>query len=97
MEVKNRIDVLEPRYNDRVALIKADRVEQFNIIYFPKAKSMSGDYFMLGSDIKSYPTEQLKRKRDNSTYTVYAVPLDDLERIATPENEVKQNKQERIV
>lgn len=81
----NLIDIWTPRYKDRVVLIASYKVKENNKIVFTKAKHLAGhEYFMRGSQIRSYPIDS------NGKVKCYAVPLDDLEPLEYKEAVAKE-------
>lgn len=90
----NTIEIHEPRWHDNKVLIKDTNVSTHNKVIFTKANSLKGSqYYISGQVCRSYPKEQIPRKHGGGTFTVYAVDMDALEKIATPENE----RQRKIV
>jgi hypothetical protein len=84
----NTIEIWDARWHDRTVLINPIKVAAHNKIIFTKSKSLGGnEYYASGNAIKSYS------KESNGRIDCYVVPLDDLEKLATPEN----NKQRRLV
>lgn len=69
----HRIEVWEPRWHDRVALVGCHHVRPgLNVIVFPKTKTMPGEYPMDGTKLRSYPVGT------NGVIRCYEVPLADL-------------------
>jgi hypothetical protein len=68
------IEIWEPRWKDRTALIAKYKVTQgVNEIVFTKAKCLKGKVFTIeGSEIAKYPIES------NGTIPCYAVPMERL-------------------
>lgn len=70
----NAFVILEPRYRDKVVLLKKKRVGQHNKITFTQAPSMGTEpYYASGAMIKKCKLDS------NGTIPCYAVPLDKLE------------------
>lgn len=69
------IDIWQPRWKDRVALIAKYKVGTHNVITFSKTKSLKGEYYISGEAIKQYPID------NNGKLDCYAVPLDALEKL----------------
>jgi len=70
----NVVDVLDPRFHDRVILPKVSKfVDGLNII---TVKGKPNKYIMHNSKAKTYPTG-IKHGRSGD-YRVYVIPLDDL-------------------
>jgi len=70
------IEIWQPRWRDRVALIAAYRVSPGeNIIRFTRAGIYNGTYSVDGDDVRQCPLET------NGKIECYAVPLAKLERI----------------
>jgi len=70
----NKIEIWQPRYHDRVALVAKRKVREDNIIVFTKDNQLLGKKFrMSGWKIMKYPLES------NGKIPCYAVKLDDLE------------------
>lgn len=72
------IDIWQPRWKDRVALIAKFRVAQDNYIRFTKTKSLPGVYYISKEKLEHYPIQF------NGGCDCYVVPLKDLYKI--PEN-----------
>lgn len=71
--------IREPRYRDKVVLLKANKVAAHNKIVFTHAPSMgSVPYYIRGATVKKCKKEQLQTMA-GSSISVYAVPIDDLE------------------
>ena len=68
------IEIWEPRYKDKVALIAKYKVcSGWNEIVFTKAKHLKGMKFKIqGSDIVKHPLG------NNGSISCYAVPMDKL-------------------
>lgn len=69
------LEIWEPRWHDRRALIAKYKVGEHNKITFPKTKSMPDTYYLSGKTIKKYKQES------NGTIMCYCVPLDELEQL----------------
>lgn len=65
----NKIEIWEPRYSTREVLVAAHKVGLHNLIVFTKAKSLPGEWYVSGQDVKKYPLT------DNGKIPVYTVPL----------------------
>ena len=66
LSLVNRVEVLEPRWHDRVILPKC-------------SKFVMGKYYVHSTSLKKYPIE-MKHGRSGS-YLVYVIPLDDLQTV----------------
>lgn len=67
------IEIWQPRYKDRTALIAKYKVGNENLIRFTKAKHLKGMSFVVsGQDIQKHPLE------DNGKVPCYAVPMDTI-------------------
>lgn len=73
-----KLEILNPRWHDRVVLLADFKLGTHNIITFPKAKSLEGEWYISGAKAKSFPIEGLKTK-SGSIMQVRAIPLDELE------------------
>ena len=69
----SKIDILAPRWHDRVVLIAKYKVSTHNEVVFTKAKSLPGTYYLSAETIRKYPLET------NGKIECYAVPLHELE------------------
>lgn len=86
--ILNEIQVWSPRWHDRMVLIPPYKVAQHNKIIFTKAKNLEGkEYYASKQMLQERP------KETNGTVECYVIALDDLELMATPEN----NKQRRLI
>lgn len=73
------ISIWEPRYHDKVVLIKTDRVGQRNKIIIERG-AYAGEYFAAGIMIKDCPIKPMTTKNGRKV-NMYHVPLSQLERI----------------
>lgn len=70
----NKIEIWQPRYKDRVALIAKFKVGTHNEVIFTKAKHMmDNSWYVSGSTVIKHPLET------NGKIPCYAVPIDELE------------------
>lgn len=69
----NKIDIWQPRWKDRKVLIAKFRVGTHNLIKFTKAPTLTGDYYISGEKIRTYPLGS------NTKIPCYEVPLEELE------------------
>lgn len=70
--------IFHPRYHDRTVLLADYRITTHNVITFPKAASMGGEWYISGIEAKACPEESMKTK-SGSTILMRVVPIDDLE------------------
>ncbi len=70
--------IWNPRWKDRMVLLADYKIATHNKIVFPKAKSLAGDWYISGTDVKTYPTEPMKTK-SGTTMTMRVVPIDALQ------------------
>lgn len=68
-----RFEIIQPRWRDRVVLIKASRVGTHNSIVFTNAPTYPGEYYVSGRDA------HMCKLDSNGKIPCYAVPLDLLE------------------
>jgi hypothetical protein len=72
----NTIEIWEPRYHDRVALVATRKVTSgVNRIIFTRAKSMPGVYEIDGDEMRRCPV------KGNGKIPCYVVPLEKLKRV----------------
>lgn len=69
----NKMEIIQPRWKDRVVMLACYKVGTHNEIVFTKTPSMPGSYYVSGKVAMSYP------KQTNGKLMCYAVPLDALE------------------
>lgn len=69
------IDIWQPRWKDRVVMVAKYKVGMHNCITFSKTKSMPGEYYLSGEEIKKHPLNT------NGKLDCYAVPMDKLEKL----------------
>ena len=69
----NYIEVCQPRWHDRRALLSAYKVGEHNKVRFTKTKSMPEAYYISGRAVKRYKQES------NGAIMCYAVPLAEFE------------------
>jgi hypothetical protein len=71
-------EVWNPRWHDRVALLADYKLGTHNLVRFPKAGSLPGDWYISLKKAKSFPTEYLTTKAGGKML-VRAIPLDEFE------------------
>ena len=76
--VCNLFTVYKPRWHDRQALLKNNRIVTHNQIVFPNAPTMAGDWYISGEKARTFPTMEMKR-RAGGYVTMRVIPLDELE------------------
>jgi len=84
----NTIEVWQPRWHDRMVLIPPYKVAAHNKIIFTQAKSLEGKVYYASKQALSE-----RPKENNGTVDCYVIALDDLELMATPEN----NQQRKLI
>lgn len=72
------LEVWQPRWHDRRALIACYKVAEHNKVIFPKAPTLPGVYYLSGKTIRKY------KKESNGTIDCYAVPIDELTPLEYP-------------
>lgn len=70
-----KLDIFQPRWKDRTALLATYKVGTHNCITFSKTKTMPGEYYISGEEVKKCPIT------NNGKLDCYAVPLDKLEKL----------------
>lgn len=78
------IDIWQPRWKDRKVLIASHKVGVHNKIIFSKTKSLPGEYYISGLDIRQYPGQS------NGKIMCYCVPLDALQKLEYREDLEKE-------
>lgn len=68
-----KLEVLQPRWHDRKALLATYKVGTHNEVTFPKSPTLPGSYYVSGAVATKYP------KESNGRIMCYAVPLDEFE------------------
>lgn len=71
----NAIDIWQPRWKDRTVLIAKFKVATHNSITFSKTKTMPGEYYLSGEEIRKHPIN------NNGKLDCYVVPMDKLEKL----------------
>lgn len=61
-----------------MVLLADYKLATHNKIVFPKAKILAGDWYISGTDAKTYTTEPMKTK-SGTTMTMRVVPIDALQ------------------
>jgi hypothetical protein len=69
------IDIWQPRWKDRVALVAKYKVGEHNVLTFSRTKSLEGEFYISGADVRKYPID------NNGKLDCYAVPLDALTKL----------------
>lgn len=82
------IDIMAPRYNDqhqgkaRPVLIAPWNIGEHNIVSFSKARHLEGvRLYMSGTQIRTYPTTEVKGKKNGQIYNMYTVPMTDFTKV----------------
>lgn len=73
-----RIEIWNPKWSTRTIKIAAHKVGTHNVITFPKAKSLEGDWYVAGNKVKKYPITQMPTK-SGSMLDIYEIKLSDIE------------------
>jgi hypothetical protein len=75
----NVINILHPRWRDRVILPRVDRFKPGGNIITIAHPNWSSKYYLTGSKAASYPIETVRGK--TASYSVYAIPLSELQTV----------------
>ena len=70
-----RIEIWQPRWKDRVVMIAKYKVGTHNCIVFTKTKSLQGEFYLSGEEIRKHPLDT------NGKLECYAVPMDKMEKL----------------
>lgn len=73
-----RFEIWNPKWSTRTVKLAAHKIGTHNIVTFPKAKSLAGEWYISGKRIKNYPMTQMATK-SGSMLDIYEVKLSDLE------------------
>lgn len=73
-----RLEVWNPKWSTRTVKLAAHKVGTHNIITFPKARTLEGEWYISGSDVRDYPITQMPTKA-GAEMDIYEVKLSDLE------------------
>lgn len=81
----NYFEIWQPRWHDKVVLLKAQKVGTHNKIIFTKAPSMGDQpYYVSGGTVKKYP------KETNGAIDCYAVPIQELELLEINQRDLRE-------
>lgn len=76
--VVTRFEIWNPKWSTRTVKLAAHKIRTHNVITFPKAKSLGGEWYISGNKTRLYPITQMPTK-SGSMLDIYEVSLSDLE------------------
>lgn len=74
----SRLSIWNPKWSTRTIKIAAHKVGTHNIITFPKAKSLEGEWYASGSKIREHTITQMPTK-SGSMMDIYEINLSEIE------------------
>lgn len=95
MKLNNQIprqnfQIYNPRWHDRIVLLADFKIQSHNVITFPKARTLVGEWYISGDKAKTFPAEPMKTK-SGTTMTMRVVPIDELEPLEENVAEIAKN------
>jgi len=79
LSLVNKVDVLQPRWHDRVILPKCSKFVMGSNIITINHHNWPNKYYVHSTSLKKYPIEMKHGK--SGSYLVYVIPLDDLQTV----------------